>query len=652
MFRAASLSRRVVIAPLRRPHPSLFSRSLSEDTKQEIVQNLLSSKPVLHVDELTYTKRDQWEAAIGGFLPLAKREKNYRASVVTHLPPGQHLLYCNTTVPTEQLLPDGTDTAFSPPAPWSNRLWAGGRIRFPQPHQLGIVESPRIVLNESVRDVRITGPEGEEKIFVKIERRVAKLDAGRPKVVGYHLARRLRVGTEAEIGISLIVETRDLCFLRENTSTVPYERRHITPPCNPDYFHSLTPTPSLLFRFSALTYNAHAIHIDPEYTRNVYGFPNLLVHGPLSLALMLEYVRQTLFKISGQHHYGPVVTEINYRNLAPLFANEEMTICIKKRKSLESAQTSSSTPSTKEAGEEARDTSPQPLAGDSKSVISSENAIHEPNEVPPPQAIASESGVDIGKGFPTPPSGDGDGEDLPSHQEKHPKPTHKTTATASSGTGVASDQEKYPQEWDVWIQTGKGADVSLAVRGTVKIEYFGKPKPVASTVPPAEENKSTQNRLTKEETEMLQKVKDMLEKKATEDAQAKSQPRPTEKTNKNKSSTPASANTPAGSTTRSRETSPPIIRVLTTKHPKAVRDHTARNISTQAQTVVPMIRRVRNHDGVRKILVKSADADDMTIEEMLSAPDDAGSSSGGSKIATSAEGAFARTLRVMLEETK
>jgi hydroxyacyl-ACP dehydratase HTD2-like protein with hotdog domain len=647
MFRAASLSRRVVIAPLRRPHPSLSSRSLSEDTKQKIIQKLLSSKPVLHVDELTYTKRDQWEAAIGGFLPLAERDKNYRGSVVTHLTPGQHLLYCNTTVPTEQLLPDGTDTAFSPPSPWSNRLWAGGRIRFPQPHQLGIVESPRIVLNESVRDVRITGPEGEEKIFVKIERRVAKLDAGRPKVVGYHLARKLRVGTEAEIGISLIVETRDLCFLRENTSTVPYERRHITPPYNPDYYHSLTPTPALLFRFSALTYNAHAIHIDPEYTRKVYGFPNLLVHGPLSLALMLEYVRRTLFKISGQHHYGPVVTEINYRNLAPLFANEEMTICIKKKQSLESAQTSTSMPSTKESDEGPRDISPQPLAGDSEAMISSENGIHESNEVPPPQAIASESGVDIGKGFPTPPSGDGDGEDLPSHQEKHSKPTHKPTATVSSSAGAAAKQGDYPQEWDVWIQTGKGADASLAVRGTVKIEYFKKPKPVASTAPPTEENKPTHSpRLTKEETEMLQKVKDMLAKKATEDAQAKSQPRPTEKTKKNKSSTSASAKTPAGSTTRSRETSPPIIRVLTKKHPKAVPDHKARNVSTQAQPVVTTIRRVRNHDGVRNVLVKSADADDMTIEEMLSGHD------GGSKIASSAEGAFARTLRVMLEGTK
>ena len=647
MFRAASLSRRAVIAPLRRPHPSLFSRSLSEDTKQEIVQKLLSSKPVLHVDELTYTKRDQWEAAIGGFLPLAERDKNYRGSVVTHLPPGQHLLYCNTTVPTEQLLPDGTDTAFSPPSPWSNRLWAGGRIRFPQPHQLGIVESPRIVLNESVRDVRITGPEGEEKIFVKIERRVAKLDAGRPKVVGYHLARKLRVGTEAEIGISLIVETRDLCFLRENTSTVPYERRHITPPGNPDYYHSLTPTPALLFRFSALTYNAHAIHIDPEYTRKVYGFPNLLVHGPLSLALMLEYVRQTLFKISGQRHYGPVVTEINYRNLAPLFANEEMTICIKKKQSLAPAQTSSSTPSTKETGKEVKDLSSHPLAADSQSVIGSENGIHESNEVPPPQAIASESGVDIGKGFPTPPSGDGDGEDLPSHQGKHSKPTHKSTATVSSSSGAVAKQGDYPQEWDVWIQTGDGADASLAVRGTVKIEYFERPKPVASTVPPVEENKSARPRLTKEETEMLQKVKDMLEQKATEDAHAKSQPRPTEKTKKNnKSQTPASAEAPAGSTTRSRETSPPITRVLTKKHPKAVRDDKARNISTQAQPVVTTIRRVRNHDGVRNVLVKSADADDMTIEEMLSGHD------GGSKIASSAEGAFARTLRVMLEGTK
>ena len=86
---------------------------------------------------------------------------------------------------------------------------------------------------------------------------------------------------------------------------------------------SLTPTPSHLFRFSALTFNAHRIHLDPQYTREIEGHRNLLVHGPLSLVLMLSVLRSQL-KI------GEMVLKFDYRNLAPLYVEEEMRICAKR----------------------------------------------------------------------------------------------------------------------------------------------------------------------------------------------------------------------------------------------------------------------------------------------------------------------------------
>ena len=49
-------------------------------------------------------------------------------------------------------------------------------------------------------------------------------------------------------------------------------------------------TPVLLFRFSALTYNAHRIHYDREYAR-AEGYPGLVVHGPLQALLMAELAR-------------------------------------------------------------------------------------------------------------------------------------------------------------------------------------------------------------------------------------------------------------------------------------------------------------------------------------------------------------------------
>ena len=50
-------------------------------------------------------------------------------------------------------------------------------------------------------------------------------------------------------------------------------------------------SPALLFRFSALTYNAHRIHYDRDYCRDVEGYPGLLTHGPLQALAMAEAAR-------------------------------------------------------------------------------------------------------------------------------------------------------------------------------------------------------------------------------------------------------------------------------------------------------------------------------------------------------------------------
>ena len=97
-------------------------------------------------------------------------------------------------------------------------------------------------------------------------------------------------------------------------------------PYTPEYSIQLTPTPTLLFHFSALTFNAHAIHLDPEYCRDVEGHRGLLVHGPLSLALMFSVLRS-------QMREAEYVELIEYRNLAPLYAGEPMSVCLRKNTS-------------------------------------------------------------------------------------------------------------------------------------------------------------------------------------------------------------------------------------------------------------------------------------------------------------------------------
>lgn len=91
----------------------------------------------------------------------------------------------------------------------------------------------------------------------------------------------------------------------------------------PNFSVSLRPTQDLLFRFSALTFNAHRIHLEHEYCTKVEGYRNLLVHGPLTLVLMLSVLRSQLKE-------GEMVVEFEYRNLVPVFVEEDMKICIRR----------------------------------------------------------------------------------------------------------------------------------------------------------------------------------------------------------------------------------------------------------------------------------------------------------------------------------
>jgi hydroxyacyl-ACP dehydratase HTD2-like protein with hotdog domain len=82
----------------------------------------------------------------------------------------------------------------------------------------------------------------------------------------------------------------------------------------------MTPSPALLFRFSALTFNAHAIHLDPQHCAAAEGYRARLVHGPLLLVLMFSALRGAL------EGSGTAVTALDYRNLEPLYVGEELRV--------------------------------------------------------------------------------------------------------------------------------------------------------------------------------------------------------------------------------------------------------------------------------------------------------------------------------------
>jgi len=53
---------------------------------------------------------------------------------------------------------------------------------------------------------------------------------------------------------------------------------------------TVTVTETQMFFFSAATYNGHRIHYDKDWARDVEGYDNVLVQGPLQAALLSRAV--------------------------------------------------------------------------------------------------------------------------------------------------------------------------------------------------------------------------------------------------------------------------------------------------------------------------------------------------------------------------
>ena len=124
------------------------------------------------------------------------------------------------------------------------------------------------------------------------------------------------------------------CMRRARSITHCHLTVHGLP--KPDFSFSYKPSLITLFRFSALTFNGHYIHLDKDYAQNSEGYPGLyfgsqasvciyhvfqterLVHGPLTALMLLEAL---LF-----HRPGLQLQSFSYRARNPLIVNRTCTI--------------------------------------------------------------------------------------------------------------------------------------------------------------------------------------------------------------------------------------------------------------------------------------------------------------------------------------
>ena len=79
--------------------------------------------------------------------------------------------------------------------------------------------------------------------------------------------------------------------------------------------------PTIMFRYSAITFNGHRIHYDYPYSTKEEYYPDLVFHGPLQATLLLN--------LSEENSKKPVKKFI-HRGISPVFANMNLKLKLKK----------------------------------------------------------------------------------------------------------------------------------------------------------------------------------------------------------------------------------------------------------------------------------------------------------------------------------
>ncbi|WPB89253.1 hypothetical protein [Streptomyces malaysiensis] len=212
------------------------------------------------------------------------------------LPPLWHWLYFLHWPAQQDIGADGHPAQghFLPPIPDRQRMFAGGRCTITEPLHLGEPAERASSLRNITAKLGRTG----ELLFVTQRNELRQR------------------------GRTCLVEEQDIVYRsgRSSTRDAPAVLDPSTVP-RPDgpWQISSRPDPTLLFRFSALTANAHRIHYDTPYARNEEGYPGLVVHGPLLALLMLELIRRN----------APFrqVRSLSYRLRSPVFAGEQLLVC-------------------------------------------------------------------------------------------------------------------------------------------------------------------------------------------------------------------------------------------------------------------------------------------------------------------------------------
>jgi len=210
------------------------------------------------------------------------------------LPPLWHWVYLRDRPAQGDLGPDGHPMhgVPAPPGPGRRRMFAGGRVTAHGQLRFGQI---------ATRTTRVTG---------------TRTKTGKSGVLTFVTTRTDIRHDEGPV----IVEEQDIVYREPSGSDQPAEDAAIG--ADPSVASasdelSFEASPTALFRFSALTYNAHRIHYDLPYAQDE-GYAGLVVHGPLQALLMGEYLRRSGVDTSRKM--------FSYRLVAPMIGPQRLVV--------------------------------------------------------------------------------------------------------------------------------------------------------------------------------------------------------------------------------------------------------------------------------------------------------------------------------------
>ncbi|KAI0721046.1 hypothetical protein C8T65DRAFT_632052 [Cerioporus squamosus] len=342
---SASLSIAAVRAGLRRsltaPAPSQRRRGVAQcDYSRRYYSSPPQGSPTPHLSAANVDALDRWISAEKRLAFSDTLRPEHLADLYITLPTrdgsrhpyeysppregdplgyGHHLVFFHPRNPEKALRTDGTDVDFCPPEPFTRRMWAGGRMVWKRPlcvgdraaavSTVGAVDKkgfdrgtgvPMVFVKQKLEYRKLGGDE----VCIEEERSHVYLAAAgnrRGAKEGEHRRQSNGRRTEKRTGVrlTLVHVVKDLP--------------------RPEFSFEYLPTPTTLFRFSALTFNGHYIHLDKEYAQRSEGYPERLVHGPLTALMMLD--------TTALHLPGSSFGNFEYRAINPLVVNRPIRIC-------------------------------------------------------------------------------------------------------------------------------------------------------------------------------------------------------------------------------------------------------------------------------------------------------------------------------------